>query len=226
MTAGICSGRAGLTTPVLLKLKRQESSALAALEGSYELLEYLGAGAHGRVSLAREVRTGALRAVKSVVKQEQSSSSREPGILRSLCHRNIQRFVDFFEDPDECHIVCELCEGCDLQQLAWPLAIEAVHQVIESLADAMKYLHANDVAHCDVKAENVILAPDGVTVVLIDFGAAVRLSAFPKIAAALVEEDWRALAKLRTRLLAASAQDCLTEVFTSSSSSSSQASNF
>jgi serine/threonine protein kinase len=217
MTAGIPGGLSITLTPVLLKLKRQGSSALAALDANYELLEQLGRGAYGRVSLAREVRTGQLRAVKTIMKYEHSSSSREPGILQSLNHPSIQKFVEFYEDPDELHIITEFLEGCDLQQLAWPLTAEAVHAVIASLADALKYMHANNVAHCDVKAENVILASDGVTAVLIDYGAAVRLSAFPRIAAALIQEDWHALARLRARLLQAG--DCFTDVFTSSQSS-------
>ena len=148
-----------------------------------------------------------------MVKDEHSDTSREPEILRTLSHPNIQKFIDRFEDHDEVHIVTDFCQGCDLQQVAFPFSTAAIEEVIASLADAIRYLHANDVAHCDIRAENVILAPDGCTAVLIDFGAAVRLSAFPRIADALVQEDWRALFNLQTRLLQAA--DTI-EVFTAS----------
>ena len=139
-------------------------------------------------------------AVKSI-RKHCSMSLNEHGIMRSFCgHPNLAQLVEVFEDAHECHIVMELCQGKDLQQhLRLPLSID---DITEGVTTAVHHLHSCGVAHCDIRAENVVTSASSVK--LVDLGAAVFVT--PETQEILFEEDWKALRRLRKRLLANAAK--------------------
>jgi hypothetical protein len=112
---------------------------------------------------------------------------REARMASSLSHANITSVVDFGEDDRVgVFMVMELVEGEQLnkvlhreKQLSVIKATEIAHQI----AEALHYIHQNDIVHCDIKTENILLsdAQGGkrrqLVVKLLDFGLARSLTA-------------------------------------------------
>lgn len=195
----ISGGRSPLRLTPLFGCK-PEPAAITLLDETYDILSFIGWGAYGKVWSARCRRSGHMFAVKSIRKLT-SSPLQEHIIMKSFCgHPNLAQLVDVFEDAHECHIVMELCEGKDLQQhVRLPRSVE---EITEGVKTAIHHLHSRGVAHCDIRAENVVTSASSVK--LVDLGAAVTVTT--ETEAALFEEDWRALKKLKKRLLAAIAK--------------------
>ena len=194
-----CSTIASFGELILTPLMRSVSkkSAIRSLDAEYDLLEFLGSGAFGKVFCARSVHrsNSGFFAVKSIRKNS-SLPEREHGIMRQYgCHPHLARLVEVFEDENECHIVWELCEGLDLQQHSrLPQSIDAI---IEGLSLAVSHLHAMGIAHADIRAENVIVSENSIK--LVDFGASI-IPANNLIKTALFAADWAAVDNLRDRL--------------------------
>jgi len=153
----------------------------------------LGKGAFGTVFEAVDVRTGELLAVKELILPASPSGQevaairgveREVEVMRSLRHPNIVRYLgaqvaqDSVTASQRClNIFVELVPGGSLASFIRrygrcrePLVANFVRQIVEGLA----YLHAHGFAHRDVKAANVLVAPDG-TLKLCDFGCSKKL---------------------------------------------------
>jgi len=97
----------------------------------------------------------------------------EQAILRQLSGAYVPRFVAAGDLASVPWLVMERIDGTSLADLAAraPLPFEEVARIGAALADALQSAHAQDVVHCDVKPENVILRPGG-EAVLLDFGFA------------------------------------------------------
>lgn len=100
---------------------------------------------------------------------------REIERLRQLTHPHIVGFVDGGVHEGTAFLVMERIDGHPLTTLcAQPPAAEPlVRSVVRQLAQALHHAHAAQVAHRDVKPDNVLVEPTG-RVVLTDFGAAVH----------------------------------------------------
>jgi len=94
----------------------------------------------------------------------------------------------------------ELCEGKDLQQHKH--TSRSIDDITEGVRTAICHLHACGVAHCDIRAENVVTSATSVK--LVDLGAAVSVTVENRNH--LFEEDWKALRKLKRRLQATAAK--------------------
>ena len=75
-------------------------------------------------------------------------------------------------------------------------------RVLEPVAVALDYAHGQKIIHCDVKPQNIMISPDGVTVQLVDFGLAAEIrSSVSRLSSTSVEyggtypymspEQWR-----------------------------------
>ena len=116
----------------------------------------------------------------------------EISILQSLGHDHIVRLYDVYNDPNHCYLVLEYMAGGDLigriVSLKSYTEHDAIHVCIQ-IVQALEYCHDQNVAHRDIKLENILLAT-GVeeektadalytvssTIKLGDFGFASRLS--------------------------------------------------
>lgn len=171
--------RAEDVAPTKPKKRTAASTQLLALRQRYQVLEKLGAGCAGTVVHAVERATGSHVAVKIVPKRVlvdaecKRALAREVSVLSKLDHGNVVRFSAAFEDNDHVYISTELCRYGDLHEylrskrrgLDEREALKYLRQVLQALC----YLHANGIAHRDVKLENVIFA-DNNRLKLIDFG--------------------------------------------------------
>lgn len=155
------------------------------LNGTYQLLEKLGAGGVGEVYTALHVRTGAKVAVKLLqLQREQTGPSlerfrREALLAGSLKSAHIVAVLDAGTDPDtqQPFLVMEWLAGRDLAwwltaaaPMPWPTAIQLAAHVCRALVVA----HEAGVVHRDIKPSNIVLAETGERLVakLVDFGIA------------------------------------------------------
>ena len=146
----------------------------------YELRELIGRGgmasvwrAHDRV-LDREVAVKRLHQALTDDAELADRFDREARVVAGLSHPNIVRLLDRGHDDDGPYLVLELVEGENLKArvrrdgaLPPAEAAEICAQVARGLAAA----HDSGIVHRDIKAQNVLLSPEGVAK-LTDFGIA------------------------------------------------------
>lgn len=150
--------------------------------GRYEVRGTLGRGGWSIVYLGWDPRLGrevALKCLAPDTAGDEMARRRlinESRILAQLSHPSIVALYDLDEEADPPYFVMELLRGTSAAQLvamSGPLSFEKTSAIVEAVADALDYLHAEGFVHRDVKPGNV-LVHDSRRVVLIDFGLAGR----------------------------------------------------
>ena len=142
------------------------------LAGRYTLRRELGGGGEGRTWLASDRMTG-----NSVALKIATPGERQAQMLRDewqtsirLMHAHIGRVFEFHDDADCAFYSRQYIDGPDIGALA-TAPLEHILPPIALVADALRYAHARDVVHRDIKAANVLLDANGAPY-LIDFGIA------------------------------------------------------
>nr|CAD1828876.1 unnamed protein product [Ananas comosus var. bracteatus] len=166
------------------------------LFGRYELRGVLGRGATARVYLARDLRSGALVAVKSVTGLPLGSRAaveREISLMARLRHPHVLRLLGVLASRSAVHLVLELAPGGDLHSLLLPpsgdgdsaapclgrpLGEGAARGYFRQLISAVAHAHSRGVFHRDLKPENLLLDARGHLKVA-DFGLGLGLGARP-----------------------------------------------
>jgi dual specificity tyrosine-phosphorylation-regulated kinase 2/3/4 len=149
----------------------------------YEMLRFIGNGSFGSVYKCRDHRTQELVALKICTKRnslhvEAKHETSMMEYLQNECppHDGIARMIDFFRFRGHVVIVTELL-GLDLFEHCRALSFRGcsasfVKYIGFQVFDTLRHLHANNVVHCDVKPENLLLSGLGsAKVKLIDFGS-------------------------------------------------------
>jgi myosin-1 len=111
-------------------------------------------------------------------KRHQEDFDAEALLMRGLPrHRNIVQFHRMLAKPQQHIIVLQYCPGGSVKDyLSWrpkgcmPRARSWLRQLLE----ALRHLHAHNIAHRDVKTGNLLLSRDAKHVLLADFGLAAR----------------------------------------------------
>jgi len=126
--------------------------------------ECLGEGSYGKVETCQNVFTGIEYAVKIIEKRpglfSRSKVLKEIEIYH-LCqgHKNIIQLIEYFEETDNFYLVFEKMNGGPLlshiQERVCFTESEA-STIIKSLAEALKHLHKQGIAHRDVKPDNIL----------------------------------------------------------------------
>jgi len=95
----------------------------------------------------------------------------EIAILKKLDHYHIVRPLETYHYRHQIFIVMEHCSGGDLYSRD-PYTEEEAARIISSILSAVSYLHANNVAHRDLKYENILFVNTSpkAEIKLIDFG--------------------------------------------------------
>lgn len=162
----------------------------------YELLKQLGTGSFSEVCLATDRSTGdkvAVKRIPDVLSSPEQAKRvlREICILRRLTHPFIIELKNAFVQPSatgpsrlingqlvsssvDVYIVFEYCELGDLFHYRGQLASDEVQLLLWQILHVLKYLHANNVWHRDLKSANVLVKlENGQRIIKVaDFGSA------------------------------------------------------
>jgi len=106
----------------------------------------------------------------------------EIAILKKLNHRNIVKLFEVLDDPngDGLYMVYECCEkgtvmNISLNKKAETFDEEMCRYYFREMFLGIEYLHENDIAHRDIKPDNLLLSADG-TLKIVDFGVSEMFS--------------------------------------------------
>ncbi|XP_033098196.1 NUAK family SNF1-like kinase 1 [Anneissia japonica] len=147
------------------------------LKHRFEFLSTLGKGTYGKVKLAREIATGELVAIKSIPKNKIENEEdlkrikQEIEIMRMLDHPHIIHVIDVFESRDKIVMVMEYANGGELYDYINDdkMTPEDAQKFFRQIVSAVSYCHKLNIAHRDLKLENVLL-DENLNVKIADFG--------------------------------------------------------
>ncbi len=165
MRGGVCLAEEGL----------QEAGR--RIGRNYRIIKRLGHGGDGTIYLVRHEPTEQLRAAKLLKADVPGRRRHELSMMKRLRHPALPQVYDVLEEQGDLWIIMEFIRGRTLSELRGQERIGTTRffSIARQLAEALVYLHTRKppVLHLDIKPSNVMIRPDG-SVVLIDFGAAVR----------------------------------------------------
>ena len=148
----------------------------------FDLLEKLGEGGTSEVFKAYDREVGeivALKLFKAQITQEPEAMSRihrEIRLARRIKNENVANVFEFGKMAGRDYLAMEFVPGSPLQGLLRGGAFFPEDRAIEIGLDTLNGLaaaHRLDIVHRDVKPSNLLITPEGKTVVL-DFGLAIR----------------------------------------------------
>src|SRR6201987_5755390 len=153
--------------------------ATGARLGPYELSALIGAGGMGEVYTARDTRLNRDVAVKILPASFAADPARlrrfeqEAQSIAALNPPNIVAIHDIGHDNETYYIVSELLEGESLRELlarGVPSHRKSISYAIQ-IANALAAAHSRNIAHRDLKPDNIFITRDG-RVKILDFGIA------------------------------------------------------
>lgn len=148
----------------------------------YEVIEHVGRGGMGDVYKVKDTLSGKVRALK-FIRSDRIDSQRaqqrfreEADIVTELSHPNIVKTNDLHQHDDQYFIVMEFVDGHSLAEELKRrnrLPLDKAVAIVRHVLDGLDYAHNldNPVYHCDLKPQNIMLAPNG-TAKIMDFGIA------------------------------------------------------
>lgn len=154
----------------------------------YSIERLLGAGGMGEVYLARHPRLPRHDALKvlpldvSGDPEFRERFHREADLAAALYHPHIVGLHDRGEFDEKLWIAMDYVDGPDtaalLESTPAGFAVEEVRELLDAIAEALDYAHANGLLHRDVKPSNVLTSQPKAgkrRILLTDFGIARRL---------------------------------------------------
>lgn len=167
----------------LRRKKKKEAIKLqsTSTKTTYQLGEKIGKGGGGVVSVALNLDSGEVVAIKTLKLTNSKASvpiQTEVDLLKKLVHPNIVNYIDSIRSDDSLHIVLEYMENGSLRSLCdkfdgFSESLVAIY--ITQVLHGLTYLHEQGVLHRDIKGANILTTKDG-SVKLADFGVALNLT--------------------------------------------------
>ena len=150
----------------------------------YEIITVLGEGSFSVVKSAKWTKPGSTKPLNVALKIINRSTApesfiekfwpREEMVLSEVKHKNIVQMYEIFSERSKIFVCLELAPRGDLLQylqLKGALEEAEAHKLFMQMCSAVEYLHGKNIAHRDLKCENVLLANNNI-VKLTDFGFA------------------------------------------------------
>lgn len=148
--------------------------------GPYQIIREIGKGGYARVYLGENA-SGERFAIKLHFRNRKKALRRfyrEFSILSEQDHPTIPRAHQFGEQDGSPWMSMQWVHGetaiVDVRMFGRagsPPRIHRAKRVMLGVADALTWLHSQQLLHCDLKPANVLVKPNG-TITLVDFGAA------------------------------------------------------
>lgn len=170
---GTCQGK---------QLKKQNTylSAKNQVKRLYDVeIEPVGKGAFAKVFKGSLKTNPSVKVAIKVFKKASLTSSglkairEEVKVLWKLDHPHIVKYNEVYEDSKHVFIVTEYLEGktlCEeLKNRNTHYTEYEIAQIMHQLVSAIYHCHANNIAHRDIKPDNIIIDQNNI-VTLIDFG--------------------------------------------------------
>ena len=152
--------------------------------GPYLIVEQIGRGGMAAVYKAYEellARHVAIKVLPEFFAEEEEYRVRfqvEAVAVAKLRHLNILSVFAYGEENGQPYIVSEFMDGGTLaERLDGSMRVADVVSLLEPIASALDYAHAQGVLHRDIKPSNIMMVGDESTPVLTDFGLAKILEA-------------------------------------------------
>lgn len=151
-------------TQRLSDIANANADAYLLAKNGYMLGTEIGSGSYASISVvAKENLAYACKIVNMKHTSHEYRTRflpREMSILGRLHHPNITQVFQIISEARRVFIIMELATGGDLLfkvQTLGRLSEAAAHYVFVQLASAVAYLHRHNIAHRDIKCENVLL---------------------------------------------------------------------
>ena len=151
--------------------------------GNYTLSSELGSGAFGKVVLGKHTITGEKVAIKILDKEilkktpeDYELVKKEMSILKLVKHKYIIQLYEIFQTSKYIFIIMEYCEGKDFMDYILSknyLPESEALKYFQQLINALFYLHSQNIAHRDIKIDNILLDHNK-NLKLIDFGLSTK----------------------------------------------------
>ncbi len=166
--------------------------------GPYTIVAPLGAGGMGEVYRARDARLNRDVAIKVVPPavagnpEALARFERESRAVAALSHPNILTIFDVGQSNGHPYAVMELLEGETLRaRIAHgPLPVRKAVEIAAQIARGLAAAHDKQIAHRDLKPDNVFLTPTG-GVKILDFGLARNTSEQSDLTRSGISDAWR-----------------------------------
>ncbi|RCN31530.1 kinase domain protein [Ancylostoma caninum] len=152
-------------------------------DSKYTRGPFIESGSFGEVCRVSRKSDGVEMALKTIYKSKlphyagatHGDYPFEVELLRNLDHPHIIKFMDSFEDAKSFLLVMELVTNSidlyDFTMKRVKTSEEVLAYLFAQIADALLFLHCHDIAHLDIKLENVVMDED-LNCKLVDFGSA------------------------------------------------------
>jgi predicted Ser/Thr protein kinase len=162
--------------------------------GRYQIASRIGQGGMGKVYKVTHIhlaRQFALKIISNQVAETDEARElfyREARFASAMAHPGITSVVDFGEDEKVgMFMVMELVEGEALNRILFRekrIAVRKACEIVLQVAEALHYIHRQNVVHCDIKTENILISEEDhegkrskMVAKLLDFGLARSLTA-------------------------------------------------
>jgi len=151
--------------------------------GDYILGEEIGSGAFGKVVLGKHILTEEKVAIKILDKmilnqtpEDYELVKKEISILKLVKHKYIVQLYEIMQTAQHIFIIMEYCEGKEI--LDYILTKNRLSELeslkyFQQLINCLFYLHSQNIAHRDVKIDNMLLDKNK-DLKLIDFGLSTK----------------------------------------------------
>lgn len=143
---------------------------------NYKIIKPLGSGGFGQVLLAEENITGELRAIKKLIRSENSQDDiiHEIRQVAKLKLSNTVMYFHHFWEEDSLHFVMEYCPEGTLHDkiISDSYGADQLLQWIKQLALTLQEIHEKGIVHKDIKPLNILFSDQ--TPKISDFGMANR----------------------------------------------------
>ena len=133
---------------------------------NYRIIKKLGQGTFGQVYKIMQLKTGNIRALKIIPKNNLRAGftdkdiTREINIMKNLDHPHIIKLYEFYKDNENYYLVNEFCTEGDLSEKMNKLKFlpePIVKILMAQIFSAVLYLNNRGIIHGDLKLENILV---------------------------------------------------------------------